>query len=481
MIDKMRTGMLQARRDMIRTGLTATLSALASSCKAQETNRGTVPIEYFGGRTKAGFDNGPAFRSAFTELRKSRQGLQLQPGTYEIDSRELLRQGAIYRPSGVGLFGAGADQTLIKVAGSSVINQIFDASGSSDILTKDLSFIGNGVHDNDAPYAGAVFKAILGESADQDMANLWFKRCRFENFSSAAWLFFENQSARHAIQGIGSRDCEWISRTNLPPGASDITVPGHFVYCHGYAGPIRDVVVEDGVMEARFMKGGVALVGNISGGLLKIERLANAGQAIANLQSGPDGPGSYAVMLYGQEPMAPRGITAEINDLVSPYSVGIYSAGAHHCRYRIEHASGQRDVRDATLFKGIVAVQGGHHLDISLGRVSDSNRVVMISIDGGNDLGPLAKNAEIAVSVGEISSRSGANDITVDAGGSRQAGGVTVSGYRRGPAAVGVLLRSSTRSTLSGIDFKDFRSDGAGRPILIGPGNVDLDSVSGLP
>lgn len=210
---------------------------------------------------------------------------------------------------------------------------------------------------------------------------------------------------------------------------------------------------------------------------MRIDRLANAGALLPGIAGGADGPGSYAVMLYGTRAGVPRELDVSIGQLVAPYSVGIYSASARNNRYRIETASGQRDTRDATLTKGIVAIQSGRELEISLGEVTDCNRVVMVSIDGGQDLGAAAASANIVIDVGHIASRKGARDIVVDAGGSAIAGGVTVRGRRSGPASVGVFLRSDPKTILRDIDIGEFSGEGATRELALGPGKIDISRV----
>ena len=184
-------------------------------------------------------------------------------------------------------------------------------------------------------------------------------------------------------------------------------------------------------------------------------------------------------MLYAKGSEAPRNITVAIDQLVAPFSNGIYSAGAHSNRYSIGIATGQRDTRDATLFKGVVAIQQGHDLDVRIGRVEDSNRVLMISIDGGQNLGSRVRDARISVDLGTVISRRGAVDVTVDAGRSPIAGGVRIAGRRQGPASTGVHLRAGPGVLLSKIDLSGLTSTGAERPVHLGPGKIDTLTVSG--
>lgn len=438
---------------------------------------GQFSIEEFGGRSTIGFDNTEALRRALQHAAPSRSRITLGPGVYEIDSFSLIRSGAIIRPGGVRLIGAGSNLTTLRVVGSGAINQLFRVNGESEVITSDIRFVGNGIKDEKAPYAGALMYALLSDDADREMNDIFFEKCQIDNFASAAWVFFENHSRYRSIRRCGSRDCNWRSRPGTSPAAGKITVPGHFMYFHGYHGPIEDITVDDDIMEAAHLKGGVGIVGDIRGGYIHIKALLNPGQALKPVISGPDGPGAYALLIYQKPSGAPHNLTVTVDRLENPFSVGIYSAGAYSSRFHVGHAFGQRDTRDATLFKGILAIMSGHDIDARIDKVEDSNRVLMVSIDGGQNLGPAAADVNIDVQLGDVQSRPGARDITIDAGGSPYAGGVRVSGIRRGPAAVGVHLRAGPETVLEDIDLSGLTNIGAEIPMEIGPGRVNLDQV----
>jgi hypothetical protein len=427
-----------------------------------------VRIEEFGGAAKAGFDNTAPLRRAMETLSGSGGTVLLGPGEYQFASSTLLRQGAIKRPSGVTLQGAGASHTTVRIIGSSVINQLFDASGSSQVFTRQITFIGNGVKAENAPYAGALMVAKLPASAQSDMSEIFLQDCLVDNFGSATWVLFENDCPVHSIRHVGSTGCKWISRPGNAPGAGDIGVPGHFIYLYGYRGPIEQVLIDDVSMDAAYIKGGVAMIGDINGGRVSVSSISNAGQFVANVGATPDGPGAYAVVLYRKPSGEPRNLEVSIDRLDNVYSVGIYSAGAHSNRYHIGSAWGQRDTRDATLYKGILAIQGGHAIDAQIDSVTDSLRVLMISIDGGQRLGATAGNAGISVNLADVRSTRGAHDITIGAGGSPRAGGVRITGERSGPAEVGVDLRAARGTILQDIDLGSLSSSGAMHPIQIG-------------
>ena len=469
---------IDRRNLLLMASAASVLAAGAGGRLALAAGRQRIRLEDFGGSTRTGHDNGMAFRRAFAAAANQGADVSLGPGTYDVAADGLLRNGAIRRPSGVALVGAGSDRTIVRVTGRSVINQLFDASSASGVATSDIAFLGNGVADRSAPYAGAFMLAKLPASARGSMGNIELARCRFENFASAAWLLVENHSARYAISGVRSSGCRWISRPGNAPVPGEITVPAHFLYINGYAGPVRDVQIDDTSMEASYIKGGVALVGDVQGGAVRVDTLANAGSRLPGIAAGRDGPGSYAIMLYGKPNGVPRNLDVSIGRLIAPFSAGIYSASARSNTYRIDYASGQRDTRDATLNKGIVAIQSGRDLTIRLGQVEDSNRVVMISIDGGQNLGSAAADANIDVSVSSIASRRGARDFVIDAGGSPVAGGVRISGRRNGPADAGVYLRSGPRTILRDIDVQGLAGSGAREELSVGPGRIDMRSVS---
>lgn len=429
----------------------------------------SIRLEDFGGGIVPGLDNVDPMRRALAAAARgsSPRVVRLGPGTYEFSSLQLLRGGAIRRPSGVTITGAGIDRTTAKVTGRSIINHLFDASGSSHVVTRDLALVGNGVKDEAAPYAGGLMVAIQGHDAAAAMRNIVFERCEIRNFASAAWFSIQNLSPDHEISHVGSKGCRWVSTPNTAPQAGSLLVPGHFVYFNASQGSISDVSIDDPLMDATHLKGGVGLVGDLSKAAISVKSLVGAGAAIEDISATGDGGGSYAVLLYANKRAAPRQISIAIRRLIDARSVGIYSVGAHAVSIRIGEATGQRDTRDATLFKGVVACMGGRDIMIVIGKVQDCARVVMLSLDGGNDVGEAAENTNMTVQVGQIMSREKARDITIDAGNSPWTGGVRISGTRSGPADVGVDLRAGPKTGLQDVDLSRFVNNGAETPLVL--------------
>ena len=460
--------LLNRRTFLSSTGLGVVSLALPFGAACQVGIATGIRLEDHGGRAEPGHDNGEPLRRAFAAAAASRVPVLLGPGSYEVAALPLLRQGAILRPPGVALIGAGSDRSAIRIVGRSIINHLFSANDSTEVLTRGIRLIGNGVTDDTAPYAGGLMIARLSAAAQADMTGILFESCDIENFGAAAWFHLENQSPRRRILRSGSRGCNWHSRRGNCPTPGEITVPGHFIYFRGEVGPIEDVIVDDGLMDATHIKGGVGAVGNVDGGRISIATLRGAGQAISSLPSGPDGPGAYAILLYQTPRSQPRNLVVSIDHLEDPYSCGVYLAGARGIEIRIGRAHGQRDVRDGTLFKGILALLGGRDLTATIDEVEDCNRVVMISLDGGQNLGREAENVNVRVHVGRLRSRAGAHDFTIDLGATAWAGGITVTGQRTGPAAVAVHLRASDDFGLQDIDLSGLISSGARTPLAIG-------------
>lgn len=436
--------------------------------------------EDFGGGSRRGLDNTEPLRQALNAAALAGGSVVLGPGIYELASTTLIR-GAIRRPSGVTLRGAGADLTKVLVTGTSITNQIFDASGANHVLTSDIHFVGNGVSSRTAPYAGALMDASLAPSARSGMSDIRIIDCVVENFGSAAWLKFANQSSRFAIEGVGSSGCRWISRQGNVPGPADIDVPGHFIYFHGLNGVVRNVIVDDPEMDARWVKGGVALVGDVVGGRVHVGVLRDAGAGLASVDASANGAGHYAVMLYAIPRSAPSGIEVSIDRLEGAHSVGIYSAGAHDNRYAIGFASGQSDTRDATIYKGVLVIQGGRNIDATIGRVENSKRVVAIALDPGQLVAADGQALGITINVGSIASARGARDFMIGAARSKGIGGVQISGSRSGPAESAVYFRTGPGASLGNVDLSGLTSIGAKRDAIVEGGNNSAISQVRLP
>ena len=249
--------------------------------------------------------------------------------------------------------------------------------------------------------------------------------------------------------------------------------PVIFCTSTGSPGPIEDVRIDDILMDASQMKGGVALIGDVVGGHVRVETIANAGKAATQLITGPDGAGAYAMLLYAKGPRVPRQLTIDIGTIEAAESVGLYIAGAQDLSIHIGTASGQRDTRDATLLKGVLALLRCRNIVARIDTVVDCARVVEISIDSGT--APLGNLASLDIDVGMISSRPGAIDVTITASGEGRVGGVRLRGHRSGPAACGVAFRTDAKTALQDIDIRQFVGDGAALGVSI---EVDVRSRS---
>lgn len=400
-----------------------------------------------------------AMRRALDAIAERGGTVRLGPGNYLFDAAHLLAGGAIKLPSHVFIEGQGSSRTTLRVTGRSVINHLFKADGSSGIVIRRVRLQGNGVKDEQAPYAGGLMSAILGADATRDMTDIGLENCVVEGFASAAWVNVQNLSPSRSVRNIFSRGCRWVSTPGGQPAPGDIRIPGHFIYVNGASGEISGVEVNDPQMDAEHLKGAVALVGDVRTATVKIARLVAPGAALWQ-DGGQDGGGCYGILLYQNARAAPQDIEISIGELPDVRSTGIYSVGARVVRVRVGRASGQRDARDATLFKGVVAIMGGRDIDIAIDHVIDCERVVMISLDGGQrQLGEI--DANIRVMLPDLISRPGARDVVIDTGGANWAGGVSVSGSRRGDAFVGVDLRASAGAGLQDIDVTGFRNVGA--------------------
>lgn len=394
-------------------------------------------------------------------------------GTYDFAAPTLLAQDAIRLRSDTTLIGRGASQTRLQVTGLGPINHFFDASGASRVTIRDMTIAGNGVAADRAPDAGGLLRAVLEAGATADMADILLINCTLDNFGSAAWCRFVNRSAEHVIRRVGSRGCTWKSRV-LPPRAESIGVLAHFLYFFGEIGLIGDIVVDDQGADAALMKGAVAIRGNIDGASVTLVQLESAGRELAHIPTGPDGNGSYGILGYATASGAPRNLKIRIAKLTEPFSVGVYLAGVTDTAVEIGEAFGQRDTRDDTLPKGLLALNQCRRVTATIGRAADSSRVLMVALP---QLTEGEAGAGIAVRLDRVESRVGAIDVTVRAPIGGRAGGLRISGARSGPAAVGVSMMIDRRTRLSGIDLSGFAGTGARQAVVAALPDVEVGAV----
>ncbi|MBX9796725.1 hypothetical protein [Sphingomonas sp.] len=432
---------------------------------ARATPRPVVGVEQFGGAARAGRDNSAPLRRALARAVAIGGDVVLGSGSYAISADALRSEGSIKRPSGVGLFGAGADKTALIVTGATATNPLFDASGASYVETRGLRLVGNAVRNDAAPYAGGVLVAALAANAAADMAGIHLVDCVVENFSSATWFHIVNLSPSRIIRDVGTAGCRWLSMPGTAPGVAQLTVPGHFVYVNGSDGRIEQVRVQSPLMAAAGVKGGVALVGDVAGAEVSIGRLVAPGGSLWQADGAKAaGIGAYGVLLYQRPGAKPRDVTIAVDELAEVASVGVYAVGAERLTIWIGRANGQRDTRDETLPKGVVALNACHDVSVRIDDARDCARVIMVALDGGVD-GPQGNTSNIDILLPHIESRAGACDVVIAANGPNAAGGLRLRGQRTGPAQAGITLRAGPQAGLRDIDLSGFVGSGAARVI----------------
>lgn len=431
----------------------------AASCRAEGTAQASQSLEAHGGRAQPGFDNGPALRRAGARGAT----INLGEGVYEFAAATLLEGDAIRLASGTRLVGRGEGRTELKVTGRSPINHLFDVRGAGDVTIKGLTVTGNAIGSDKAPDAGGFLRAILEPDAAADLTDIFVLDCTIRDFASSAWFRVVNSARDRTIRRVGSRGCTWRSRVR-PPQAELIGVPAHFLYFFGAAGAITDIVIDDPLAEATFMKGAVALRGSIDRAKVSIGLLQGAGRALMGKGAGSDGAGSYAIMGYATPAGAPRNLAIRIGTLADPASVGIYLASVTDATVDIGEAYGQRDTRDDNLPKGLLALNQCRRVTATIGRAADSARVLEVSLPR---LAEGETGAGLKVRLDRVESRTGAIDVTVRAPVAGRAGGLVITGARTGPAAVGVAMMIDRRTQLRGVDLSGFTGQGARQPTAI--------------
>lgn len=271
-------------------------------------------------------------------------------GDYQLASGTAT-SGLVITRDNVIIEGNGATITL---TGTGVVPAVFQTDGQSNITYRNIRFYGNCQADAFANGAAIWFVNYTVGSC----SGFLVEQCYFENFKGDYWVFAEANGARN-MSSLTIRDNLAVSKTGNARNGASITVGSSFVGIFGTGDdgyPLLDVLIENNVVYADYIKSGVNVFHNIRRCTIRNNAIYNAGQTgISN------DCGAYAILVYANTPYTSGRYCQTIgNKIISPRSIGIYQAGTWSGSLIADNiiVSQGPDTLNTTLPKGGIALNG---------------------------------------------------------------------------------------------------------------------------
>ena len=315
-------------------------------------------VKVYGAKIDGVTDDTAAMTAAMTALSSAGGGrLYIPAGTMAISSNNCISGTPLFNvPGNVTIYGAGMGVTTIKVTGALQCDYLFQASTPNNVWFRDLSFYGNSV--SICAGCGGLLSFVGPLGGNTPMANFGCLNCGVANDRHDYWIQvrnFSNAPMSH-VRIIGLLAQSYSGNDRDP---TSIGVPSDIVEFNGQlgnaGGTIDDVIVSDSWADGTWVKRFCSFWDGVTNAHCDRNKLYNFG---ANANSNT---GSYATLAYdnnyfgivGSTP--PTNIWITDNSIISPFSAGLYSAGAINVFFDRNVCTGQADTGDTSLPKGCVA------------------------------------------------------------------------------------------------------------------------------
>jgi hypothetical protein len=360
----------------------------------------SIDVTDFGARGDAMSDNVQAFKEAIAYASKcSVATITVPAGTYEFIPRGP--EAGIYLGSNLSLRGDGAGRTILSVSdrnANSNFASLFWARNQDNISISGITFVGNNVPIYDGngralnSYGSALIIAIdSGDSMPElgtprDLAHFIVEDCSFRNFNAAAWISVINYSTTFKIDDVRLIDNEFVSYEKNAVNPSSVGYVSNAISIMGSMtsadGLVTKIVVSGNSINARYIKGGIAIWSGVLGATIEGNTIVDAGSAAYI----PNNRGAYAINVYNNAyyhdaahadgaPMGgtrPDDVHIKGNNILHPRSCGVYVASAGRVWIVDNVISGQSDPEYESLPKGAIAVSQPSDAVVTGNKISSS-------------------------------------------------------------------------------------------------------------
>jgi hypothetical protein len=360
----------------------------------------SIDVTDFGARGDAVSDNVQAFKEAIAyAARCAVATIKVPAGTFEFVPRGA--EAGIYLGSNLSLQGDGAARTILSVSDANARSNfasLFWARNQDNISISGLTFVGNNlpIYDGNGralnSYGSALTIAIDSATGTpemgtpRDLAHFIVKDCSFRNFNAAAWVSVINYSATFKVDDVRLMGDEFVSYENNAVNPSSIGYVSNAISIMGSMtspeGLVTNVVISRNFINARYIKGGIAIWSGVLGATIEGNTVVDAGAA-ADI---PNNRGAYAIYIYNNAyyhdaahadgaPMGgarPDDVHIKGNIIVHPRSCGVYVASANRVWVEDNEISGQTDPEYESLPKGAIAISQPNEAVVKGNKISSS-------------------------------------------------------------------------------------------------------------
>jgi hypothetical protein len=316
--------------------------------RSEAQTSGVCEATAYGLSTSAA-DNTAALTSALQAC--GGRTLHISAGTYKFSPAQFIR--GIVIPGATSIIGDGAAATTLAVTGPGNYDSFLWIRDASNVSIRGLTLQGNGV-----PYQagsctydyGRAISIYSGPGASAPVTNISVASNLVRNFTGSGWISIY---AAPGSPGIGT----------IPAGAN-ISIEGNFFQsspgdspapgnpnCNSSAVQIFggdtvpnvvNVTISANGMDASYLKQGIIVYGSASQVTIAANSISETGQKLpANKDSS-----LYGVIIYQKE-LPPNLINVVGNQILDPFSCGVYVAAGRNITINGNRVSGQIDSNDA--------------------------------------------------------------------------------------------------------------------------------------
>jgi hypothetical protein len=303
-------------------------------------------------------------------------------------------------PDRTSIIGDGPGKTILQVVGPGNYSSFLWIEDAGNLSVRNLTLVGNNAR-NPLPPPGvpACFYdhglAISIKTTDRPRGNISITGSEFISFTGTSWIHVLGGGKGNEIDAVTIEDNYFKSVEGNAVAPEHIVCPASAVSIQGL-GPtssVAEVCVAGKKIDADYIKTGVAVWSGASAVTIRNNTITNAGKGLPV----PDhySNGSYGILIYHHHAVPPSTmlfarptkIGIFDNEIVSPYSSGIYVAGGQNVSIVDNSISGQVDTYDITEPRGAVALNSlnndfeGVHTSITDNHIRAS--AIGISIAGG--------------------------------------------------------------------------------------------------
>ena len=295
-----------------------------------------------------------AFRSALARLNNRGGTLCLPAGRMLLDSAQLGGAG-LEIGAHVQLEGDDAAVTQIDIIGDTLC-RLFRLKNAFGAKISNLSLTGNNRSIGET--VGAAIDCRFTETVNQNALTL--ERLSLDNFAAPGWIHVIADQSSH-IRQVSLSDIKVTSRAGNSVSPGNIGHNSAAIRVDALAGQVSTLTIRNVTADATYIKSGIALYGAISNIVVQDCSIDNAG-----VQGAEDDSGAYAIQVYsaGRDM---RNILIANARIRNPRSCGIYCTLANNVVIRDAVISGQTDLKDDTLPKAAIALNGTRNASVTGG------------------------------------------------------------------------------------------------------------------